>query len=211
MRRLNEPLVPQHPLYDPLVGWPTCAGTATLKPAISAKPSKPNRLMSAAAPMRDWTPDWEYSTASARHSDDITDGARNFRHCRCDGGISGTDRARRSRLRAVLTSSPVIERRRARASELGGAAARSSWGASLRGPLTPRHALRHLTTLGPRRCVELGSQCWRWGESRSSVPTSIGRRRRITRTRLGAMAEDPRDSGEGMLIPSGLAGGACVR
>ncbi len=55
-------------------------------------------------------------------------------------------------------------------------------------PLTSRHARRHLTTLRLRRGMELGASTPAAGLAHLR-PTSVGCRRRITRTRLGALAE----------------------
>ena len=131
----------------------------------------------------------EYSTASTRRRDDITGGARILPARDANGGPAGTDRAAPHGPQAVLTSSSETERRRAGAASRGPAYA-SAWRESrATDPLTPRHALRHLTTLRARRLRGAWLTKSTVGETRSSAPTSIKRRRRITRTRLGAMAE----------------------
>ena len=64
-------------------------------------------------------------------------------------------------------------------------------------PLTSRHARETLTTLRPRRCGKPGSLMPVAGVVRLAL-IPAGRRRRITRTRLGCYGRDPRDSGEGV-------------
>jgi hypothetical protein len=132
--------------------------------------------------MRDRNANSEYSTASTPRPDDITGGLRGLLGCAGDGGTAGTDSSAASVPRAVLTSSSITERRRAQGvrewSEL-----------ETSDPLTPRHALKHLTTLRARRLRGAWLARSAVGETRSSAPTSVGRRRRITRTRLGAVAE----------------------
>lgn len=68
-------------------------------------------------------------------------------------------------------------------------------------PLTPRHAQRHLTTLRHRRLRGAWLTAPAVGERRSRPIASAGCERRITRTRLGAMAETRVISGEGIQSP----------
>ena len=131
----------------------------------------------------------EYSTASTPQPDDITGPVRGLLGWRGHGGTAGTDSSVARVPRAVLASSSITERRRAGAASRGPAYA-SAWRESrATDPLTPRHALGQLSTLRPRRLRGAWLTKSAVGETRSSAPTSIKRRRRITRTRLGATAE----------------------
>ena len=132
---------------------------------------------------------YEYSTATTRRRDDITGASRNMAARGANRGPAGTDRAARSAQPTVLVSSPQTEWPRAGADSQGPLHT-SAWRESRRsGPLTPRHALGQLSTLRPRRLRGAWLTKSVVGETRSSAPASIKRRRRITRTRLGAMAE----------------------
>ena len=131
----------------------------------------------------------EYSTASTPQPDDITRRVRGLLGCRGDGGTAGTESSVARLPRAVLTSSSIRERRRAHGGGPESVSVRE-WSELERwDPLTPRHALKHLTTLRARRLRGVRLIKSAVGETYSSAPTSVGRRRRITRTRLGAMAE----------------------
>ena len=139
--------------------------------------------------MRDRNANSEYSTASTPRPDDITGGLRGLLGCAGDGGTAGTDSSAARVPRAVLTSSSITERRRAQGGGPESVSVREWSELETWDPLTPRHALKHLTTLRARRLRGAWLTRSAVGETRSSAPTSVGRRRRITRTRLGAMAE----------------------
>ena len=153
----------------------------------------------------------EYSTASTRRRDDITGSPRSLPTSRENGGPAGTDRAASRGSRTVLTSSPETERRRAGAATPGRACP-SAWQQSpTTDPLTPRHALEHLSTLRARRLRRAWLTKSAVGETPSSAPASIKRRRRITRTRLGALAETRVIRAKGFESLPVWQGESCVR
>jgi hypothetical protein len=139
--------------------------------------------------MRERNANGEYSTASTPQPDDITEDLRDLLGCGGDGGIAGTDSSVARVRGAVLTSSSMTERRRAHGGRPEPVSVRVWSEVERWDPLTPRHALKHLTTLRPRRLRGAWLKKSAVGKTHSSVPTSVGRKRRITRTRLGAMAE----------------------
>ena len=131
----------------------------------------------------------EYSTASTPQPDDITGPVRGLLGWRGNGGTAGTDSSVARVPRAVLASSSITERRRAHGGGPESVSVRELSELETWDPLPPRHALEHLTTLRARRLRGLRLIRSTVGETCSSAPTSVGRRRRITRTRLGATAE----------------------
>jgi hypothetical protein len=139
--------------------------------------------------MRDRNPNGEYSTESTRHPGYMTGGSRVLVASGGAGGTGGTDRAYGRAARAVLMSSSTTERRRGRCGGHERAARPPRRAPGRQAPLPPRHALSHLTTLRPRRLYGAWFATSAVGKTRSSAPTSVGRKRRITRTRLGATAE----------------------
>ena len=198
MRRLAASLVPQYPLQEPLAGWPTCAHAPVDKAAATISPRKHDRVMTCSAPFAGENPRRKYSTETTRHPDNISERTRVSARLRGKGGTAGTDSAGKSGMRAVLTSSSVMEWRRARGAARNCSTERLKRWLRRWEPLTPRHALRHLTTLSPSRLHGAWLTVPAVGESRSSAVTSAGRKRRISRIRLGAMAETRVIRGEGI-------------
>jgi hypothetical protein len=81
---------------------------------------------------------------------------------------------RTKREQGVLMSSSVTERRRARAAPQNFAAAAEKHEPRIAEPLTPRHALEHLTTLRPRRLREAWLTAPAVGEAaRCGSPQSV--------------------------------------
>jgi hypothetical protein len=157
--------------------------------------------MSSGAPRASENPSCEYSTESTRHLGNISKGARVSAHSRGDDGTAGTDGADGVRVRGVLTSSSMTERRRAHGPARKCPTERPKCARRRMAPPTPRHALTHLTTLRVRRLRGAWLTAPAVGENCLSAATSVGRRRRITRTRFGCYGRDPRDSGEGIQSP----------
>jgi hypothetical protein len=167
--------------------------------------------MSSSAPCASEHPVVKYSTESTRQRGDISNAARVSVPSRRADGTYGTEKPGGVERRAVLTSSSVMERRRAHGQLRNGPAESPEHTAARWAPLTPRHAQRHLTTLRHRRLRGAWLTAPTVGERRSTAVTSVGCRRRITRTRLGAMAETRVIRAKGFESLPVWAGGACVR